>query len=183
MPERAALIGGKLAVWSEVGAERRSSCAFLPALSTRPPRGARGGRGGLGTGRRPTSKGMRHDASAGRNETDLELSGAFVLHFACRCFSPANRSLIPPLLGNRCAGMRIDKSLCGNIRDPGSPFRIALHPCHDGSSRWSIGRCVTDEQASALPCVSLTVSAPPVRKTVVAAGDRLYRLVDLAPGT
>ena len=44
MPERAALIGGKLAVWSEVSApERRWSCASLPAPSTRERRGAPGG--------------------------------------------------------------------------------------------------------------------------------------------
>jgi hypothetical protein len=45
----------------------------------------------------------------------------------------------------------------------------------------SIGGIVTDVQASALPGVSLTVSAPPVKKTVVTAGDGSYRLVDLVP--
>jgi hypothetical protein len=47
----------------------------------------------------------------------------------------------------------------------------------------SIGGIVNDEQGSALPGVSLTVSAPPVQKTVVTAGDGSYRLVDLVPGT
>ena len=47
----------------------------------------------------------------------------------------------------------------------------------------SIGGIVTDAQGSALPGVSLTVSAPPVKKTLVTAGDGSYRLVDLVPGT
>jgi hypothetical protein len=47
----------------------------------------------------------------------------------------------------------------------------------------SIGGIVTGAQTSALPGVSLTVSAPPVKKTLVTAGDGSYRLVDLVPGT
>jgi nitrate/nitrite-specific signal transduction histidine kinase len=46
MPERAALIGGKLAVWSE-SSGRSWSCAFLPTSSTRSPNGDPGGRGCL----------------------------------------------------------------------------------------------------------------------------------------
>ena len=45
MPERAALIGGKLAVWSEVGAGTEVELRLPAAPSTRHPRGAPGGRG------------------------------------------------------------------------------------------------------------------------------------------
>ena len=43
MPERAGVIGGKLAVWSEVGAGTEIEFGFRPASPTRHPRGAHGG--------------------------------------------------------------------------------------------------------------------------------------------
>ena len=46
-----------------------------------------------------------------------------------------------------------------------------------------MGAIVAAQQASVLPGVSLTLSAPPVKKTVVTAGDGSYHLVDLVPGT
>ena len=61
MPERAALIGGKLAVWSEAAQGRRWSCAFLPASFTRHPRGAPGGHGSSLPGRRQISEETRLD--------------------------------------------------------------------------------------------------------------------------
>ena len=60
---------------------------------------------------------------------------------------------------------------------------FSAHPATAQVVGGSIGGIVTDEQASALPGVSLTVSAPPVKKAVVTAGDGSYRLVDLVPGT
>jgi hypothetical protein len=60
---------------------------------------------------------------------------------------------------------------------------FSAHPATAHVVGGSIGGIVTDQQASALPGVSLTVSAPPVKKAVVTAGDGSYRLVDPVPAT
>ena len=53
MPERAALMGGKLAVWSEVGAGTEVELRLPAAPSTRHRAGGPGCHGGLPPGRRP----------------------------------------------------------------------------------------------------------------------------------